>query len=177
MATNKTFQEEEKKKEAVKPHTVWVCPGCGKTVHADRQYCGCHTDLSGARARLSKTPAEIDRRNFETSRVSCDDCPEYCAWCASFGDLTTNKRGFGGEGCQHNNGRARCYCCQGQVKLGLRIGEGRISAIMGNITAKNLRTMAEVIQEEMEKPVLARIRHDREQTAAFEREKEVAYAD
>jgi hypothetical protein len=160
---------ENGEKKAVTLHTVWVCPGCGKTVHAGRRYCDCHADLASARARLTEKPPESGPLNFETSRISCDDCPENCAWCAGFGDLVTNKRGFGGKDCRHNNGAARCYCCQAQVKIGLIINEKSIFEIMGTITTETLKTMADVIQDEMEKPVLARIRHRRE-SSEFPRE-------
>jgi hypothetical protein len=161
VGASKEFQEPEKK-EVSKLHTVWVCPNCGKTVHADRQYCNCHADLSGARARMSKSLPEISPCNFETSCLNCDDCPEDCAWCASFGDLVTNRRGFGGKDCRHNGGTVRCYCCQYQIKLGLYIGQSDISEIMGNTTSETLKTMADVIRDEREKLILARIRQKQE---------------
>jgi hypothetical protein len=170
MAANRTFQEEAvNTAERKKQHTVWVCPKCGKTVHADRRYCDCHADLSCATARLTKNLPEIGPCNFETSGLNCNDCPEDCAWCASFGDPTTNKRGFGGKDCQHNAGTARCYCCQAQVKLGLEIGESSLSEIMGKITSETQITFADVaefIQEKREKPILARIRRKREELEA-----------
>jgi hypothetical protein len=148
------MSNENAEKKAVKLHTVWVCPKCGETVHEDRQYCDCHADLSGAKARISKNPPEIGRCNFETSRFSCNDCPEGCAWCASFGELVTNRAGFGGKDCLHHGGTARCYCCQSQIKLGFEIGQS-ISKIMGNITSEKLKAMANAIQEAREKLVLA----------------------
>jgi hypothetical protein len=153
-------------KKAVKPRTVWVCPGCGSTVHADRRCCDCHTDLSGATARLTEKPAEIDRCNFETPGLNCGDCPENCGWCASYGSPATNSRGFGGKDCRGYSGTARCYCCRYQVKLALKIAEEGFFRIMGDaaikkddVTANPLKTLANVIRVEMEKPVLARINH------------------
>jgi hypothetical protein len=57
--------------------------------------------------------------------------------------------------------KARCYCCRAQIKVGLKIDEEDAYKIMGDITAKNLKAMGDLIREEMEKPVLARIRHAR----------------
>jgi hypothetical protein len=153
---------EDDGKKAVRLNTVWVCPKCGATVHADRRYCDCHADLSGAAARLTKDPPDIGRCNFETSGLNCGDCPEDCAWCASFGEPVTNRQGFGGKDCRHNAGTARCYCCQYQVKISLRIGESGLGGIMKIITSEKGVTFAdaaEYIQAEMEKPVLARISH------------------
>jgi hypothetical protein len=158
--------DENKKKETVKPHTVWVCPGCGSTVHADRRYCDCHADLSNARARLTEKPADAGRCNFETSGLCCNDCPENCGWCASFGSPVSNSRGFGGKDCRGYSGTARCYCCRYQVKLALKIAGEGFFRIMGDaalkkddVTANPLKTLSNVIRAEMEKPVLARINH------------------
>jgi hypothetical protein len=90
-----------------------------------------------------------------------------CAWCAGFGVLETDGNGFGGKDCRHKSTDARCYCCQDQVKIiGTLIDEidfarfmhpktgeepPEFLAMMGNASALALT--------EMEKPVLARIKH------------------
>jgi hypothetical protein len=144
-------------KKTVKKHSVWVCPNCGKTVHYSRLYCVCRCNLSRAASMMAEEPPEIGRCNLETSGLSCDDCPENCAWCAGFGESSTNKQGFGGQDCRHHGETSKCYCCQAQVKIGLEIGGNSISGIIGNATSERLRTMADVIREKTEKLVLARI--------------------
>jgi hypothetical protein len=165
MAANKNFQNETEK--AKRLNSMWVCSKCGKTVHIGRKFCNCHNFLSGSEVLMSENSPEIDICNFETDRLTCADCPEICTWCASFGVIHTNERGFGGRDCRHRNNDARCFCCQAQVEIGLGINEINfgdfVSRDAENTGKKSLmKELADVIQARMEKPVLARINGKRE---------------
>jgi hypothetical protein len=144
-----------------KTYSMWVCPNCGKTVHLDRVYCDCRADLLQACISTSENTPEIDHCNFETANLSCADCPEDCAWCASFGEPRTKKNGFGGKNCRYRSDISRCYCCQAQVKLANKITEEmNFSGLL--TTAEMMRKMADYIRTKREEPVLARIRQNRE---------------
>jgi hypothetical protein len=160
--------DNQKNKEKAKTNVMWVCPSCGKTVHIRRKYCVCHTDLGRAKVRVSEEPPEIKQCNFEAEGLHCGDCPEDCMYCASFGFPRTNNAGFGGKDCRYKSDKARCYCCQAQVKLAIKLGEVNFSEIIGGVLekkegAENLYFKAAgFIHDEMVKPVLARINRERE---------------
>jgi hypothetical protein len=119
---------------------------------------------------MSEDPPEINPCNFETEDLHCGDCPENCKYCASFGIAQTNRAGFGGKECRHKTTEtARCYCCQIQVKLALKIGGKKFSELVKWFLERKdeeenvcVRT-AVYIHDEMVKPVLARIDREREQ--------------
>jgi hypothetical protein len=174
MAVNKNFQDEEKRAAAKQTHTSWACPRCGKTVHISRKYCNCHAKLGGNSVTVSEKLPEIGPCNFETDDLNCNDCPENCMYCASFGLPETNKAGFGGKGCQHNMRTARCYCCQAQVKISIKLSSVAFSEIIREAIEKRkadekanevknvcLRA-ADIIFDEMTEPVTARINRARE---------------
>jgi hypothetical protein len=149
----KNFQEE--KPEIKKSYPMWVCPGCGKTVHIDRQYCDCHTRLDQAAIRMAEEPPEYDRCNFEMADLTCADCPENCEWCPGFGTRETNSAGFGGKDCLHRNTlSARCSCCLDQVTIS---DELKGIKLMGS-RFKNFKDMTDYIRSTMKKPILDRIR-------------------
>jgi hypothetical protein len=165
MATNKNFQDEEAGGEAKKQYTYWVCPQCGKTADMRRHYCSCHADLSRSKGvAMSSKPPDVTPCNFETPRIICNDCPENCEWCPSFGDLQTGKKGFGGKDCRGRGTTTRCLCCQTQIKIGLDINStvdlGKIIENQG--LGNSMGKLAELMWAEMEKPVLARINQMRE---------------
>lgn len=156
--------------EAKKLNSVWICSKCGKTVHIGRRFCVCHNFLSGSKVLMSENSPEIDNCNFETDRVTCNDCPEICDWCASFGKIKTNELGFGGLDCRYRKQDARCFCCQAQVKLGLRIcNEIDLNDFIALAAKKEpgkegvMGSLSDFIQTETEKPVWARINQKREQ--------------
>ncbi|MDR1252938.1 MAG: hypothetical protein LBK62_12380 [Treponema sp.] len=182
MATNRNFQDEEAGGETKKQYTYWVCPQCGKTADMRRHYCSCHADLSRSKGvAMSSKPPDVFPCNFETPRVTCDDCPEKCAWCPSFAALETNKYGFGGKDCRGRGTTTRCLCCQTQIKIGLEINaEIDINAFLYPKTGigetdtggeteekkdrgKTMGQLAKVMRDYMERPVLARINHNRGQ--------------
>jgi hypothetical protein len=160
------MDSEEGGGEAQKQYTYWVCPNCGKTVDMRRHYCSCHADLSRSKGvTLSSKPPDVGPCNFETPQITCNDCPEDCAWCPSFAALETNKYGFGGKDCRGRGTTTRCSCCQTQIKIGLDINShvdlGKITENMG--AGNGMGKLAELMWAEMEKPVLARINHRRGQ--------------
>ncbi|MDR3173382.1 MAG: hypothetical protein LBU19_03950 [Treponema sp.] len=168
MASNRNFHDGGG--EAKKAHAVLVCPSCGKTAHISRKYCGCHADLSRAKAAMSEEPPEAGPCNFETEGLHCGDCPEGCRRCASFGHPQTNGAGFGGEDCRHNAGTARCGCCQAQVKIAIKLGKTDFTELIKGLLEKRAPGSPENIYGEiagfirsgMVKPVLARINRERE---------------
>jgi hypothetical protein len=160
---------EETKKQAKKLNTMWVCPNCGKTLHIKRRYCNCHASLDRAKVRISEELPEIGPCNFESSGLNCNDCPENCMWCASFGFPETDNQGFGGKDCRNNKGTTRCFCCQAQVKLALKIAAVDFSELLREALTKKesgaenvFYKTADFINSEMCKPVLARIQQARE---------------
>jgi hypothetical protein len=162
---DKENREETKKQPT---YTTWVCPHCGKTVHIGRKFCNCHTSLSRAKVRISKEQPEIGPCNFETSGLNCNDCPEDCKLCPSFGLPETNIKGFGGEGCTYRANTTRCSCCQFQVKLAIKIPIADFTKLVRKVVAKQGKqedvflTIADQVREELERFVLARINQERE---------------
>jgi hypothetical protein len=161
MASNKAF---EKEAAAVKKlNTMWVCPSCGKTVHISRKHCNCHARLLRASVKISGEDPEIGPCNFEAPGLTCNDCPEDCKWCFSFGVLETNKAGFGGKDCRYNNGSVRCYCCQSQARITLDIVKADFTGLASFILKKQkgeenpFHGMADCIRDAMTRPVLNRI--------------------
>jgi hypothetical protein len=157
---------DEGRTNARRSYFVWVCPNCGKTVHISRSYCDCHADIAQAKARITEKAPEVDKCNFETAGLTCNDCPEPCNWCFSFGVNKTNNTGFGGADCRYRKNDARCYCCQAQVKLAAKLSTDDFWKLMngsGGMNSTKFYAMADFIRTEMEKPVLARIQHAREE--------------
>jgi hypothetical protein len=166
---DKKMSVDEDKTNAGQVYSAWVCPDCGKTVHLKRRYCNCHADLSRAKVMVSKEPPEIGPCNFESDSLNCNDCPEDCMWCASFGLPAINNDGFGGNDCLYKKKTVRCFCCQSQVKLSLEIDSVDLSELLRGVLAKKesgaanvYYKMADFIKAKMERPVLARIQQARE---------------
>jgi predicted CopG family antitoxin len=163
------------KTQAAQPKPVWVCPSCKKTVHISRRYCNCHTGLIHADIKESADRPAIGPCNFETEGLNCGDCPEDCMYCFGFGLPKTNKFGFGGTDCRHNNGTTRCYCCQAQVKVAIKLSETSFSEIVRDVTEKRRAArdageeagevknrcfeIADTIRDMMTERVQARINH------------------
>ncbi|MDR1315371.1 MAG: hypothetical protein LBK13_00745 [Spirochaetales bacterium] len=175
MAANKEFQDEEKKEAAKQTRFMLVCPSCGKTVDMKRRYCDCHADLCNANATASANPPEVGRCNFESPNLTCNDCPEDCMYCASFGEPETNRAGFGGQDCRHKKtGTARCNCCQFQVKIGIKLGSVNFLEFVSGVLEKRRAAgkaeegknpwleAADIIRGYMENPILNRISRERE---------------
>jgi hypothetical protein len=153
---------------------VWVCPQCGKTVDQRRRYCSCRAYLAGASVKISEKPPEVGPCNFETSRVTCNDCYENCNRCYRFGSTEKDKNGFGGKECDHNTNRgAKCFCCQAQINIALRVkAELDFEKLILAKTEHNdgespcfancAKAMANLIQAGMENPVLNRINQNRQ---------------
>jgi hypothetical protein len=158
---------------AVKQHFMSVCPSCGKTVHISRNYCNCHARLYRQTVILSEKQPDIGPCNFESPGLTCNDCPENCKWCASFGSSGMNNQGFGGKDCRYNDGSVRCFCCQAQVKIATDLGKADFSGLFTEAMKKQkpegeggkniLHQSSDFISEEMKKPVLNRINHYKEQ--------------
>jgi hypothetical protein len=158
-----------KKQEAPKTYFVSVCNSCGKTAHISRRFCSCGAELGNAKSFNSSRPPDNGPCNFETRGLSCNDCPEDCLPCAGHGIPQTDFSGFGGKGCRYRVGSARCYCCQQQVEIAIKLGTVEFSEIISEVMAKRradggtsgkkniFLEAADVIREEMTKPVLARI--------------------
>ncbi|MDR1249015.1 MAG: hypothetical protein LBK63_06905 [Treponema sp.] len=163
---------ETKKPDARNMNLLKLCPACGKTAHTSRKYCDCHADLRQATFIESTNPPQVEKINFESPGLTCNDCPEDCKYCFSFAEPDTNRDGFGGKDCRHQmTGTARCYCCQGQVKIAenfhlisfvevaravmeRRRAEGNAEALDG----ENLfQEAAGVIWEQMTEPIRNRI--------------------
>jgi hypothetical protein len=157
MGISKEYRAENFTPEEPVKTAVWVCPACGKTVHLSRSYCDCHAGLFRAKALLSESSPQIGRCNHESSRVNCNDCPENCDWCASFGRPEKNPRGFGGKTCAYRSKTARCNCCQEEIKLDVYLQQTNLQEIIKPVSLKTLKAMSAVIQEALDKPVLARI--------------------
>jgi hypothetical protein len=114
-----------------------LCPACGKTVHATRRYCDCRADLRQATFTESANPPQVEKINFESPGLTCNDCPEDCKYCFSFAEPETNRNGFGGKDCRHQiTGTARCYCCQVQVKIATEIGRTNFTELIREIAAE-----------------------------------------
>jgi hypothetical protein len=96
-------------------------------------------------------------------------------YCPSFGEPGTNGAGYGGKECQHNSGRAKCYCCQAQVDVALKLDPVNFLKLAREVLQeqreegkaeeeKNVFLQAaDVIRYEMTKPVLKRISRRLEQ--------------
>jgi hypothetical protein len=159
-------EKQAAKQEPEKQYTVLVCPNCGKTVHVRRKYCACHTLLTSAPVKMSEDPPEVKACNFETRSLTCDDCPEFCKWCAGFGALKPNRQGFGGYECLHKEEWARCYCCQAQVKIVLKIVDTDFSGFIIKTESNVFYELADFVSSRIEKPVSARINRERDKAAA-----------
>jgi hypothetical protein len=171
---DKTLAEQAAKQSVF---LMWICPSCGKTVDMSRRYCNCHADVRHAKITASANLPEIGPCNFETERLNCNDCPEDCMYCASFGEPETNSDGYGGKDCRHRFGSAKCYCCQAQIDLALALrDEMNVSQLVQDVLerrkaagkpedagGKNIwLEAADVIRDQMEEPVLNRINQYRE---------------
>jgi hypothetical protein len=140
---------------------MFICPKCGKTVNISRVYCDCHTFLSEAKVCFSEASPDVKKCNIETANVNCNDCPEDCTWCASFGSPHTNEYGFGGENCGYRKEQTRCFCCQAQIKIGKEIFTLDMNEILTSMTAEKLNMLAELIKSRIERLVIARINQKR----------------
>jgi hypothetical protein len=150
---------------------MYICPLCGKTVDMSRRYCNCHANLREATVMESADLLEVKPCNFESPGLNCSDCPEDCMYCASFGEPETNRAGFGGQDCRHKiTGKAKCYCCKSQAELALNLGTVSFSQLAREVMEKRraegkaeegknvFLKAAEIIREQMEKPILDQIK-------------------
>jgi hypothetical protein len=104
-------------------------------------------------------------------------------YCASFGEIETNRAGFGGQGCRHKKTEvAQCYCCQTQVKIGVEIGFVNISEFASKILEKQKAEgkaeegknpwlkAADIIRKCREEPILNRISQEREKAGGVRKQ-------
>jgi hypothetical protein len=170
--------EKKDKAPAKQARLMHICPACGKTVDMSRRYCDCHASLNRAATTVSAEPPEVKPTNFETEGLNCGDCPESCLYCASFGEPAINSDGYGGKDCKHWFGSAKCHCCQAQVDLAIAMRDKvnlsqlvrsvlesrRAAGKAEDLAGKNIfLEAADVIREQMEAPVLNRIKQRQEQ--------------
>jgi hypothetical protein len=175
MAANSNYQDEGKKTPAKQAILMNICPSCGKTVDLSRRYCNCHADIRQAATTASYNRPDIGPCNFESPGLTCNDCPEDCMYCSSFGEPKINSAGYGGKDCRHKiTGTAKCYCCQAQVGVAIKLDPVNFLKLAREVLQKRREEgkaeegknvflqAADVIREEMEKPILARINQYRE---------------
>jgi hypothetical protein len=114
---NQAFRDDFLKAAALKRY-VKRCPSCGASVHIDRAYCACHTNVTWLSFGPSALPPEVDECNIDESGFTCNDCENVknCKVCASFGRNAKNPQGFGGKDCVYKSETARCICCQAEIK-------------------------------------------------------------
>jgi hypothetical protein len=167
MAVNKNYQSEETKEAEPQTRVMWACPSCGKKAHISRRRCDCGAVLRGAATVVSAKPPDCGPLNFEAPGLSCNDCPEGCPYCSSFGIPETNVDGFGGEECRRRTaGAARCSCCRSQAKAAAELGRVDLTAIISDLRNKGAdeaagntlyAKAAGIIREAITRPILARI--------------------
>jgi hypothetical protein len=96
--------------------------------------------------------------------------------CASFGEPEINSAGFGGKDCRHKTtGKAKCYCCQEQIDIALNLKTVNFSKLAREVMEKQraegkaedeknvFLQAADIINDEMTKPIRNRINMRREQ--------------
>jgi hypothetical protein len=172
--------EKKDKAPAQQARLMYICPQCGKTVDMSRRYCDCHADVRQASVTASTNLPEVKPCNFESPGLNCGDCPEDCMYCPSFGEPQKNSTGFGGKDCKYfMTGKAKCYCCQAQVKILTDWRANKVSfsrLVRGVLEGRRAKgepedaggkniwlEAADVIRNQMEKPVLDRIQQKLDQ--------------
>jgi hypothetical protein len=163
MATNSEFRNDGNREGPI-IYTVWICPRCGKTAHLDRKYCNCHERLNRATTSKSAKPPQVGPCNFEVAGLNCNDCPETCMRCHSFGSSETNSDGFGGEGCRHKDSSPLCHCCRSQAKIMTNFARVNFTGLIKELrqdqkmeSANMFLEIADFVREEISKPALSRI--------------------